>query len=230
MDNLVTIITGVIQTGAISFLVFMIIRGLKTEIMTLNKQIEIQNQTIVTMDKRIAETEKIGDLYKQLISDFPKALDDYQAVITKTKDSTIYELKSRLEEQHLAIGQLKQIALKDDENTSNRKAVIGTLFLNEENQDLLHFIQSIDNNIAKVFEAIVKNMKFYDLISSLNMTIISVEESKSNDIISVEKFQELNGRSLTVAMQGSYLLTTDDKIFITKELLCILQKKYESLK
>jgi len=114
METAIQIITGVLETGIISFIVYMIIRGLKTEIKTLHSVVINQNKTIKTMDKRIQETEKIGNLYKQLISDFPQALEDYQTVITKTKNTTILELKSKIKEQELTIDDLTKRAQSSD--------------------------------------------------------------------------------------------------------------------
>jgi|GEM_PF-2686863 len=97
VENIVTIITGVIETGAIGFLTLYIINGLKTKINTLQATISQQGKTIEVMEKRIIETEKVGGIYKSLIENMPKDIDNYRAFISKTKDSTIIELKEENE-------------------------------------------------------------------------------------------------------------------------------------
>jgi hypothetical protein len=229
MNTTIQIISGILETGAISFVVYMIMKGLKTEIKTLQKNVVAQNETIKTMDKRIEETEKIGDLYKRLISDFPQALDDYQAVITKTKDSTIYELKSKLEEQNLTIEELREISEKGDKQTSTRATIIGKLFLDKENKDLLQFIQNLESNKDLTFKAMFENSNFNRFLASLKKEVKYVEEEGIRDIFSSEFMEKNKARNATINRNGSYMLTFDNELIISERLFNIFKNGYESL-
>lgn len=230
MNTTIKIISGILETGVIGFVVYMIIKGLKTEIQTLQKNVVAQNETIKTMDKRIEETEKISDLYKRLVSDFPQALDDYQAVITKTKDSTIYELKSKVEEQNLTIEELKKISEKGDEKTSSRASIIGKLFLDKENKDLLQFIQNLESNKDLTFKSMFNNPTFDGFLNELNKEIKIISEDETRDIITPKKMEEYKVRTATFGINGSYMVTFDNELYITDRLLTIFKEGYESLK
>lgn len=229
MNTTIQILSGILETGVIGFVVYMLIKGLKIEIKTLQKNVVAQNETIKTMDKRIEETEKIGDLYKKLISDFPKALDDYQTVITQTKDSTIYELKSRVEEQKLTIEELKQISDQGDINTSKRAAVIGKLFLEKENKVLLQFIQNLDINKDLTFKSMFENSSFEGLLKALKKEVEFVDEMMFKEVFST-KYMELNNvRVATKSINGNYLITFKGKLLISRNLYNIFKENYESL-
>ena len=228
---MITIIVGVIQTGAISYLVYMIIKGLKTEIKTLQTHIQTQNKTIETMNKRVEETEKIGDLYKKLISDFPKAIDDYQAVITKTKDMTIYELKNKLEEQGFTIEELQKKTESGDQLITQKAAGISKLFLNKDNKDLLDFFQRIDKNSDKLFEAIFKNSNFDDLMKYLNQEIHILKSEETAEHFLPSNMKKYNAKTASFSATGEiFMLTFDNKVYITQNWLEIFRQKYSTLK
>jgi chromosome segregation ATPase len=231
MNETIQIISGLFQTGVISFVVYMIIKGLKTEIQTLQSQISTQNKTIETMDKRIQETEKIGELYKKLISDFPQALDDYQETITKTKDRTIYELKSTLEEKELTIENLKDQTKSNDPKKIERAASITKLFLNRENKSLLEFLEKLHTDKDLIINTILENDDFNFLIQSLNYHLIVVEYIDARELIGENYFSENKIRTMT-SMIGSqvYYITFDSEIKISSSLYQNFCNTYNSLK
>lgn len=222
------IIVGVLETGVIGFVVYMIIRGLKVEIKSLQKKIIAQNETINTMDKRISETEKIGDLYKRLISDFPKALDDYQAIITKTKDTAIIELSSQVEEQKLTIEELKTKANEGGKDLTYRAAVIEKIFLGKEHFELLKFIQTIDEDKNKILEAMFKHTVFDDFLKSIQKEVKYIED-ESSDLLSRAINEKTNFKALSLLKNGSYMVTLDNKLVISKHLFNEFKVGYESI-
>lgn len=228
MNSTIQIISAIIETGAIGFIVYMIIKGLKTEIKALRKNVIAQNETIKTMDKRIEETEKIGDLYKRLISDFPQALDDYQTVITKTKDSVIYELKSKVKEQNLTIDELREISTKGDKQTSERANIIGKLFIDKEYEDLLEFVSNLESNKDLTFRAMFENSNFKNFLTSLNKEIKFVEEGGVKDIFRSELMNENRQKDATLH-RGIYMLTSENELIISERHFNLFKDKYESL-
>jgi uncharacterized coiled-coil protein SlyX len=228
MNSTIQIISGVIETGTISFVVYMIMKGLKIEIKTLRKNIVAQKRIIKTMDKRIEETEKIGDLYKRLISDFPQALDDYQTVITKTKDSVIYELKSKIEDQNLTIEELSKISAKGGKQTSERANKIGKLFLDKENENLLEFISNLESDKSLTFKAMFENYNFSKFLASLNKEVKFVEEGGLKDIFRSELMKTSRQKDATL-YRGIYMLTSENELIISERHFDIFKNRYESL-
>jgi len=231
MGTTIQIITGVLQTGVISFVVYMIIRGLKTEIKTLQTVVTTQNKTIETMDKRIQETEKIGDLYKQLVSDFPQALEDYQAVITKTKDKTIYELKLRLEEQELTIGDLTKRTQSSDPKVVQKAAGISKLFLNKENKDLLEFLQKIEEKPEIIVDAMINSNDFDDLMKILKQKIETLAQVDPREMFGTEFMMKYKAKTASFGLGGGfYMISFDNIIYITEDWLMKFKEKYNLLK
>lgn len=85
------------------------IQGLKQRVGTLENVISEQNKTFTVMERRIEETERIGSIYKNLISDLPNDIENYKTIVSKTKDATILELRSQ---QELTAQKLEQTELK----------------------------------------------------------------------------------------------------------------------
>jgi len=100
---------ALIQTSGLGVFIYFLIRGLYKKIKALNDVIIIQKQTLEVMDKRIQETEKVGHIYKKLIEDLPNDLENYKAIIQKTKDQIILELSNQKEatEEKLRIAEEK---------------------------------------------------------------------------------------------------------------------------
>lgn len=212
-------------------MVYMIMRGLKVEIKTLQNQVSNQNKTIETMDKRIQETEKIGELYKQLISDFPKALEDYQEVITKTKDQTIYQLKSSIKEQKLTIETLQTQTRGNDPLKIQRAAAISKLFLNKDNKTLLEFLDKLDNDKDKVISKMLEISDFEQLIESLGYKIEIIDKPNPREIFEEEIFKKHRVKTSTYTFNGEfYMITLDNEIKITNGHFSNFKNSFNNLK
>jgi uncharacterized protein YoxC len=99
VEQLTTIITNLLTgSGVVTFMYFLV-RSLKQEIKSLNKTIEAQNKTLEAMEKQVAETEKIGEIYKNFIKDIPEHIEQYKTVINKTKDEAIAILERANQEK-----------------------------------------------------------------------------------------------------------------------------------
>jgi hypothetical protein len=92
-EQITTIISNLFTTGGVAILFYLIVRSLKQQIGGLNKTIEAQNQTLEVMEKRVIETEKLGNVYKNLVNDLPEFVDKYKKFINDSKDEVIAKLK-----------------------------------------------------------------------------------------------------------------------------------------
>ena len=63
-DQIVNVVTSLLQGGGIAVFLYFLIRGLRQEIRSLNKTVGAQKETLAVMETRIAETEKVGAIYK----------------------------------------------------------------------------------------------------------------------------------------------------------------------
>ncbi len=93
-EQITTLVTSILEGGGVVVFVYLLLKGIKRQLQALKSTIDIQEKAIFTMEKRVFETEKIGEIYKNLVSDFPKTMQDYKSIITTTKD----EMNIRLEQ------------------------------------------------------------------------------------------------------------------------------------
>lgn len=89
------LLASILQTTGLGVFIWYLLRGLTEKITSLEGVIVAQKQTIEVMDKRIEETEKIGGIYKNLLSDLPSDIDNYKTLVSKTKDAVIVELQNQ---------------------------------------------------------------------------------------------------------------------------------------
>jgi len=111
-DQIVTVITGVLQTGGIGTFLYFLIRGLRNRIASLKETVDVQKLTIEAMERRLIETEKVGGVWKQFASDIPEAVEAYKEVVTKLKDEMIAEQKKAIEQKDEQLQEVAQVKLK----------------------------------------------------------------------------------------------------------------------
>lgn len=92
------VVVPVVQTVGLGAFFWYLIRGLKARISGLEGVISAQKATIDVMERRIQETEGVGRIYKNLLSDLPSDIEKYKTLVSQTKDTLIVELQSRSED------------------------------------------------------------------------------------------------------------------------------------
>src|SRR5262245_2222298 len=92
-EQITTIITNLLTGGGVAAVLYHVIPGLKAQIGSMNKTIEVQQKTLEAMEKRVAETEKIGGMYRQLFEELPVEVEKWKTAIVKLKDERIQELE-----------------------------------------------------------------------------------------------------------------------------------------
>ncbi|MDQ6788003.1 MAG: hypothetical protein M3033_14450 [Acidobacteriota bacterium] len=117
-EQITTIITNLLTSGGISVFFWFLVRSLKLEISGLNATVKAQKETLEVMEKRISETEKVGDIYKNLIKELPEHVEQYKIFINRIKDEKITELEkvsqSKNTELHNnTLDELKKILLQE---------------------------------------------------------------------------------------------------------------------
>jgi hypothetical protein len=92
-EQLTTVITNVLTGSGVSIFLFFVIRSLKREIAGLNQTVAAQKKTLEAMEKQVLETEKIGDIYRTFIDEFPQFIEKYKNFINQTRDDLMTELE-----------------------------------------------------------------------------------------------------------------------------------------
>ncbi|MDR7068977.1 hypothetical protein J2X02_001828 [Pseudoxanthomonas japonensis] len=89
------VVISAVQTIGLGAFFWYLIRGLKARISGLEGVISAQKATIDVMERRIQETEGVGRIYKNLLSDLPGDIEKYKTLVSQTKDTLIVELQNR---------------------------------------------------------------------------------------------------------------------------------------
>jgi len=61
-EQIVTVITGVLQAGGLGYLFYYLIGGLRTRIGTLERTIKAQNETLNVMERRVSDRKSWADI------------------------------------------------------------------------------------------------------------------------------------------------------------------------
>ena len=241
IENIITLIAGIIETGALGFFIFQVVKGLKTEITTLQNTISQQGKTIEVMEKRISETEKIGEIYKTLISDIPQDIENYKSFITKTKDSIIFELreentsiKDKLKETKKLIETSRDSKEQIEEYLKVLKRLMSPYkqkFGGEEYLMLKDISEFDKFQIENSVKTIVESQTIQEFFNNLGITI------EINDDITIvsQILKTVNAKKEKIPMRaqwsldGHYLLL-ENKIILSSSFLSLLENEFSILK
>lgn len=106
--NVQSIIESSVILGVLSWIIW----GLKEKIKVLNNTVDAQKKTLEVMDKRNAETEKISDIYKDLINELPNTIKNFKQIIKETTDATINQLEEAVKIKDAELEKLRKNRLK----------------------------------------------------------------------------------------------------------------------
>ena len=159
-EQITTIITNLLTGGGVAVFLYIVIRGLKdqigalkTQIVTLNETIEVQKKTLQAMETRVLETEKIGNIYRQFLEEFPKELENYRALHTKMKDDQIKLLQQANEQKDEKLKETAEIELEKlklqqralDDIPKLRKELIEVVDTLQQRFSVINLFSSIDS-------------------------------------------------------------------------------------
>lgn len=147
-EQITTVVLNVLVSGGVATFLISVIRGLKREIQNLNYTIDNQNNALGIMErKRHAETEKVGNIYKSLIDELPVAIEKYNEIIRKTKDSFIEELERANQSKDEKLKQVAELRLKEIEVVQPIITQLSTLSdkLHQTMNDVTVQLRSLDN-------------------------------------------------------------------------------------
>jgi DNA repair ATPase RecN len=109
---LVALLSSLGEFSGLALFLWYVYKGLKGEIQSLRTIIDIQKQTLDAMERRIGETEKIKDLYRGLIQDWPEDFSKQLDIIKSLRDEVIHDLKEANERKDEKLKELTQDRLE----------------------------------------------------------------------------------------------------------------------
>lgn len=235
-DQIIIVVTGVLQGGGVITFIYFYLKGMKEQVSALQKIISAQDKTLKVMEQQVLETEKVGGIYKKLLDDLPKDLENYQAIISKTKDHVILTLTQQNQAKDDEIEKLRQQEVQltklGTSDVRSRQTLRGAILLHENSaQDFTSFIRSISGDKEKAVELIVASSTFEAFIKAAgyrieiwsgHATFEKLLESKLDIVKSV--------RSATLSLSGSYAVFHDGRLAMDHAAMENLKSIFTSIK
>ena len=238
---------SIFESLGLGIFVFYLIRGLKQKIAALEGTVTIQNKTLEVMEKRIHETEKVGDIYRNLMSNLPQDLDNYKTILSKTKDETILELKNqqeathkKLEEAQRLIGNSKQTPevigqhLKVLKNMLSKPEISGTPHKKE--YDIAKICEYGNRTLEQCVPLIVRSRTLEEFLKEAGFDLyVSEDMSLMNKVFRSEphltpKGLPIQNATSTQSSSGGWHLIANDEFYVNQIRLDELKDEFSAIK
>lgn len=237
-----TAIASVLEALGISAFVFYLFRALQAKITGLENVVKVQNETLSVMEKRIEETEKVGSIYKNLMSELPSDLENYKAIVSKTKDEMIVELKNQneLKEKKLKIAEDNLTkAGGSDEIIKKNLIILKNLITNKKEQhhnqqlDLTTISEFNERNLEDAPALILASKTVDEYLEKLGFRVIVTEDdSIMKELFSSAgegKKRNFDAAMATMGLDGWYVLK-DNELHISPEKISSLKDDFSIIK
>ena len=232
-------IASIFEALGLGVFIFYLFHGLKHKIAGLEGIVTAQNQTLEVMEKRIVETEKIGDIYRNLMSDLPKDLDNYKTILSKTKDETILELKNQQEITQRKLDDAQNSIEKSKENPETIKHHLSILknLLSKEDYDIARICEYGDKAIEYSVPLIVSSKTLVEFLTALGLEVEATEDTEITKEIfgkkgarSTPKGAHLENATSTSSMGGGWYMIANNEFYVNQIKLEELQNEFNSIK
>lgn len=236
------------ETLGLGVLIVYLIRGLKQNIASLNDTVTIQNKTLDVMEKRISETEKVGNIYKNLISDLPQDLENYKTILSKTKDETIIELKNQQESAQKKLleaqDKIKQSAISP-ETIEQHLRILKKLLSKpksshdglEREYDLAKICEFGDFSLEKCVPLLIDVKSFEEFLIAVGFSFEITEDSSIRNSVFGKKSNRKSPKgnpikyaTSTDSVYSGWFLAVNDEIYMNNKRLKAFKTEFNEIK
>lgn len=241
MDPLVA---SVVQTTGLGVFIWYLFKGLKVQLNSLEKVISAQKQTIEVMDKRIEETEKIGGIYRSLLSDLPADIDNYKTIVSKTKDAVIIELQNQNQEAVKKLDeaqkQIKNSGTSPEQINIHLKALKNLLskpmnkYGHANELDLKAISEFNEKSVEAAIPIILSSPTLEDFLQKIGFELeISDDPAKFRFIFNERKMPDgspIVAGFATQSIDGGWLAMANDRMWLSEVRLGQLKDEFSLVK
>lgn len=241
MDPLVA---SIIETTGLGVFIWYSLQGLKAKLTSLEGVISAQKQTIEVMDKRIEETEKIGGIYRNLLSNLPADIDNYKTFISKTRDDVIVELKNQNDDTAKKLSdaqrQIQNSGTSEEQINRYLRALKNLLSKGKSKSGiqkelgLKAIVEFKDENVENAIPIILSSPTVEDFLQKFGYR---VEISEIPDVFKTlfnEKIMPDGSEILTAfgtqSVSDGWLAMANDRIWMNAERLGVLKDEFSFVK
>lgn len=218
-------IVSILEATGLGVFIYYLFRGLSAKINSLEGVVTAQKQIIEVMDKRIEETEKVGGIYKNLLSDLPAEIDNYKTIISKTKDDVILELKEQKKDTEHKLKEAKEIIQSSGDPQEEIKLHLSVLKVllskpeteNHKNEYYLKAISEFgDRSLESSVSEIVKARTLDEFFHRLNIKVTITNDDSIMKIVFSKNRKLPNGDPINSAM-ASHSFERDWHVFANNQ-------------
>ena len=238
------IVLSALEMLGIGAFIYWLIRGLQAKISSLEGVVKVQNDTLEVMERRVQETEKVGNIYKKLLADLPVDLDNYKAIVSKTKDEIILELKSANEEKGRRIRELKDAeerittASKSSQDLMQELQVLKNLLTNPNKHDsrkrtLREIAEFDDRRIEEAVPHLIKSGNVSEFLARIGYNITKTDDdSILKDTFGEPKAERPRPYQVAMASLGErgWYVVRDNQLFLNHRMLTALEQEFIEVK
>jgi hypothetical protein len=196
------------------------------------------------MEKRIEETEKIGVIYKNLLSDLPADLDNYRAIISRTKDESIIELKNQQEETRRKLAEAEkrnaeaEKRIKESGNSNEfitrHLRVLKKMMMSQgkfrSDSDLLSIIEFGQRTVEESISLILCSNTLEEFISKYGYELTITDDQSSIKIIFHKKPKQFDKGMLSAKIGDRWYAIIDNNLYVNENVLHDLKAEFHSVK
>jgi len=240
MDN---ILPSVFETVGLGVFFFYLIHGLKQKITALESTISIQGKTLDVMERRVQETQKVSDIYKNLMSDLPKDIDNFKTVLSKTKDATIIELRNQNE---IAERKMEEAKKQIEGSKNSPEEIVRHLkvlkkLLSKPTSDpfypthyaLFHVCEFGGRKLEQCVPLILDSKTLEEFLARAGYSVVVTNDNKKLSamfgIKTTPRGAPLVSACISDSEKGWYMITNDE-FYITPEKMSSLKDEFGAVK
>lgn len=223
---------------------YYLVRGLQQKIIGLEGVISAQQDTLKVMDKRIEETEKVGNIYRDLLSSLPSDLDNFKTILSKTKDETIVELQNQNEtiKKKLTMAEktIEQSGLGKEVINSHLKVLHNLLDSqrdphgHDKKSELVTLCEFNDRRIEESVATLVRSHTFEDFINAIGMKLHVTEDDSIIKKVMSDRVTP-DGDKMEVFTAGhsiyaGWYCAVNDSLYVNAERLSFYKDEFSAVK
>lgn len=158
----IDLILSAAELGGVGIALWFTYHGLKVRIDSLSESIRVKDETILAMEKRVSEAEKIGEMHKGHSVHLAEQFEEYKNVLLKSKDNLV---KSLQEANNLKDAELKAL-------TESRLDEI------QKKEKILEEMPALQHDLVRILRRMETRMAVLDMLqpgSALRAFLVDFE-------------------------------------------------------
>ena len=238
------VFVAIVQTLSLGGFFYYLIKGLRAKIAALEGVIGAQKQTLDVMERRVQETEKVGNIYRDLLASLPTDIDNFRTVLSKTKDETIVELQNQNEAIKKKLRDAEQVIEGSGQSREVIAIHLGVLrnllhppkgkYGSEKKSELVALCEFDGRRLERSVSHLVSSRTFEDFVQALGMRLHVQEDNSVIRTVMADR-KAPDGSEMRVftaghSLGGGWYCAVNNELFVNGERLSFYKDEFSAAK